>query len=80
MIVKNKVAETLIWNSNDSSITNKRWKNPNEQKKRGFLLLNLDQNDITWQGFYLTEVFKMLQMKCDMKIILLFIDSLNKQL
>lgn len=48
--------------------------------KKGFLLLNWDQNDIDWQEFYVTVVFKMLQTKCDMKIILLFIDLLNKQL
>lgn len=42
--------------------------------KKGFLLHNWDQNDIAWQGFYLTEVFEMLQAKYDMKIIPLFID------
>lgn len=42
--------------------------------KKGFLLHNWDQNDIAWQGFYLTEVSEMLQAKCDMKIIPLFID------
>lgn len=48
--------------------------------KKGFLQLNWDQNDTAGQEFYLTEVFKMLQTKYDMKIILLFIYLLNKKL
>lgn len=59
---------------------NKRWKKNHRTWKKGFLQLNWDQNDIAGQEFYLTEVFKMLQTKCDMKIILLFINLLNKKL